>query len=58
MDDDSNDILRTLFSVLLANHSVFSNEELGINASNYLNRNDFLAWNLSQIPPGQSYEMT
>ena len=58
MDDDSSDILRPLFSVLLANHSLFSNEELGINASNYRNRNAFLAWNLSQMPPGQSFEMT
>ena len=52
MDDDSNDILRPLFSALLANHSLFSNEELGINPSNYRNRNVFLAWNLSQMPPG------
>ena len=58
MDNDSNDILRPLFSVLLANHSLFSNEELGINPSNYRNRNAFLAWNLSQMPPGQSFEMT
>ena len=35
MDNDSSDILRPLFSVLLANHSLFSNEELGINPSNY-----------------------
>ena len=35
MDDDSNDILRPLFSALLANHLLFSNEELGINPSNY-----------------------
>ena len=41
MDDDSNDILRPLFSVLLANHSLFSNEELGINPSNYRNGNVF-----------------
>ena len=47
MDDDSNDILRPLFSVLLVNHSLFSNEELGINPSNYRNGNVFLAWNLS-----------
>ena len=31
MDDDSNDILRPLFFVLLANHSFFSNKELEIN---------------------------
>ena len=41
MDNDSNDILRPLFSALLANHSLFSNEELGINPSNYRNRNAF-----------------
>ena len=41
MDDDSNDILRPLFSVLLANHSLFSNAELGINPSNYRNGNVF-----------------
>ena len=41
MDDDSNDILRSLFSALLANHSLFSNEELGINPSNYRNGNVF-----------------
>ena len=41
MDNNSNDILRPLFSVLLANHSLFSNEELGINPSNYRNRNAF-----------------
>ena len=58
MDHNSNDILRPLFSVLLANHSLFSNEELGINPSNYRNRNVFLAWDLSQMPPGQSFEMT
>ena len=58
MDDDSNDILRPLFSALLANHSLFSNEELGINPSNYINGNVFLAWDLSQMPPGQSFEMT
>ena len=58
MDDDSNDILRPLFSVLLANHSLLSNEEFGINPSNYRNRNAFLAWDLSQMPPGQSFEMT
>ena len=58
MDDDSNDILRPLFSALLANHSLFSNEELGINPSNYRNGNVFLAWDLSQMPPGQSFEMT
>ena len=58
MDDESNDILRPLFSALLANHSLFSNEELGINPSNYRNRNVFLAWDLSQMPPGQSFEMT
>ena len=58
MDDDSNGILRPLFSVLLANHSLFSNEELGINPSKYRNRNDFLAMDLSQMPPGQSFEMT
>ena len=56
MDDDSNDILRPLFSVLLAKHWLFSNEELGINPSNY--KNVFLAWDLSQMPPGQSFEMT
>ena len=44
--------------MLLANHSLFSNEELGINPSNYRNRNAFLAWDLSQMPPGQSFEMT
>ena len=58
MDNDSNDILRPLFSVLLANHLLFSNEKLGINPSNYRNRNAFLAWDLSQMPPGQSFEMT
>ena len=58
MDDDSNDILRPLFFVLLANHSLFSNEELGINPSNYRNGNVFLAWDLSQMPLGQSFEMT
>ena len=58
MDDDSNDILRPLFSVLLAKHSLFSNKELGINPSNYRNGNVFLAWDLSQMPPGQSFEMT
>ena len=58
MDNDSNDILRPLFSVLLANHSLFSNKELGINPSNYRNRNAFLAWDLSQMPPGQSFEMS
>ena len=42
-DDDSNDILRPLFSALLANHSLFSNEELGINLSNYRNGNVFSA---------------
>ena len=26
--------------------------------SNYRNGNDFLAWDLSQMPPGQSFEMT
>ena len=44
--------------MLLANHLLFSNEELGINPSNYRNRNAFLAWDLSQMPPGQSFEMT
>ena len=58
IDDDSNDILRPLFSALLANHSLFSNEELGINPSNYRNGNVFLPWDLSQMPPGQSFEMT
>ena len=58
MDNDSNDILRPLFSALLANQSLFSNEELGINPSNYRNGNVFLAWDLSQMPPGQSFEMT
>ena len=58
MDDDSNDILRPLFSALLANHLLFSNKELGINPSNYRNGNVFLAWDLSQMPPGQSFEMT
>ena len=58
MHNDSNDILRPLFSVLLANHSLFSNEELGINPSNYRNGNVFLAWDLSQMLPGQSFEMT
>ena len=58
MDNDSNDILRPLFSALLANHSLFSNEELGINPSNYRNGNVFLAWDLSQMAPGQSFEMT
>ena len=57
MDDDSNDILRPLFPTLLANHSLFSNEELGINPSNYRNGNVFLAWDLSQMPPDQSFEM-
>ena len=47
MDDDSNDILRPLFSALLANHLLFSNEELGINLSNYRNGNVFLAWDLT-----------
>ena len=56
--DPFNDILRPLFSALLANHSLFSNEELGINPSNYRNGNVFLAWELSQMPPGQSFEMT
>ena len=41
MDHNSNDILRSLFSVLLANHLLFSNEELGINPSNYRNRHVF-----------------
>ena len=41
MDDNSNDILRPLFSMLLTNHSLLSNEELGINPSNYRNRNAF-----------------
>ena len=58
MDDDSNDILRPPFSALLANHSLFSNEELGINPSNYRNGNVFLAWDLSQMPPEESFEMT
>ena len=58
MDDDSNDILRPLFSALLANHSLFSNEELGINPSNYRNGNVFLAWDLNQMPPGQSFVIT
>ena len=58
MHNDSNDILRPLFSVLLANHSLFSNEELGINPSNYRNGNVFLAWDLRQMLPGQSFEMT
>ena len=58
MDNNSNDILRLLFSVLLANHSLFSTEDLGINPSNYINRNAFLAWDLSQMPLGQSFEMT
>ena len=58
MDNDRNDILRPLFSALLANHSLFSNEELGINPSNYRNGSVFLAWDLSQMPPGQSFEMT
>ena len=57
MDNNSNDILRPLFSVLWANHFLFSNEEVGINP-NYRNGNDFLAWDLSQMPPGQSFEMT
>ena len=52
MDVDSNDILRPLFSALLANHLLFSNEELGINPSNFRNGNVFLAWDLSQMPPG------
>ena len=43
MDDDSNDILRPPFSALLANHSLFSNEELGINPSNYRNGNVFFS---------------
>ena len=58
MDDDSNDILRPLFFALLANHLLFSNEELGMNPSNYINGNVFLAWDLSQMSPGQSFEMT
>ena len=58
MDDASNDILRPLFSALLGNHSLFSNEELGINPSNYRNRNAFLTWDLSQMPLGHSFEMT
>ena len=58
MDHNSNDILRPLFSVLLANHLFFSIHELGINASNYRNRNVLLAWDLSQMPLGQSFEMT
>ena len=58
MDDGRNDILRPLFSALLANHSLFLNEELGINPSNYRNGSVFLAWDLSQMPPGQSFEMT
>ena len=58
MDDDSNDILRPLFSALLANHTLFSNEELGINPSKCRNGNVFLAWDLSQMPHGQSFEMT
>ena len=41
MDHDSNDILRPLFSALLAKHLLFSNEELGINPSNYRNGNVF-----------------
>ena len=53
-----NDILRPLFSSLLANHLLFSNKELGINPPNYRNGNVFLAWDLSQMPPGQSFEMT
>ena len=57
MDDDSNDILRPLFSALLANHSLFSNEELGINPSNFRNGNVSLAWDLSQMTPSQSFEM-
>ena len=44
--------------MLLANHSLFSNEELGINPSNYRKRNAFLAWDLSQMQPGKSFEMT
>ena len=56
--DDSNDILKPLFCALLANHSLFSNEELVISPSNYRNGNVFLAWDLSQMPPGQSFEMT
>ena len=43
MDDDSNDILRPLFSALLTNYSLFSNEELGINPSNYRNENVFFS---------------
>ena len=43
MDDDSNDILRPLFSVSLAIHTLFSNEELGINPSNYRNGNGFFS---------------
>ena len=58
MDCNNNDILRPLFSVLLANHLLFSNEELGINPSNYRNSNVLLAWDLSQMPPGQSFGMT
>ena len=58
MDYDSSDILKPLFSALLANHLLFSNEELGINPSNYRNGNVVLAWDLSQMPPSQSFEMT
>ena len=58
MDDDSNDILRPLFSALLANYLLFSSGELGIYPSNYRNGNVFLAWDLSKMPPGQNFEMT
>ena len=45
-------------NMLLANHLLFSNEELGINPSNYRNGNVFFSLGLSQMPPGQSFEMT
>ena len=57
-NENDNDILRPLFSVLMANHTLFSNEELGIKPSNFKQRNVILGWDLSQSPPGQSFEMT
>ena len=42
----------------MANHALFSNEELAIKPSNFKQRNVILGWDLSQSPPGQSFEMT
>ena len=42
----------------MENHALFSNEELGIKPSNFKQRNVILGWDLSQSPPGQSFEMT